>query len=67
MSVAQEQNARFLEIQAATRLAEHQRRIGATCSALDRVAALCEWFGPDCHLIDVERARALVTAETMAR
>lgn len=67
VSVAREQNARLLEIQSVTRLAEHQRKTGATCSALERVAELCEWFGPDCRLIDVERARALVTAETMAR
>ena len=67
MSVAREQNARLLEIQAATRLAEHQRKTGVTTSAMDRVAELCDWFGPDCGLLDVARARALVTAETMAR
>jgi hypothetical protein len=64
---AQRQNARLLELQCATRLAEHQLKLGAECTALDRLAALVDWFGPDCHLMDVERARALVTAETIAR
>jgi hypothetical protein len=67
MRVARDQNARLLEVQSATRLAEHQLKLGATCTALDRVAELVEWFGPDCRLIDVERARALVTAEAISR
>jgi predicted ATPase len=67
MSAAAEQNAKLLELSAATRLAEHQRRIGETCTALDRVAALCDWFGPASELADVVRARTLVASESMAR
>jgi predicted ATPase len=67
MSAAAEQNAKLLELSAATRLAEHQRRIGESCTALDRVAALCDWFGPASQLADVVRARTLVASESMAR
>jgi class 3 adenylate cyclase/tetratricopeptide (TPR) repeat protein len=67
MRVARAQNARLLEVQSATRLAEHQLRLGTPCTALDRVAELVEWFGPGCRLIDVERARALVTTEAISR
>jgi hypothetical protein len=67
LAVASEQNAKMLELQSATRLAEHQRRIGAPCTALDRVAELCEWFDADSQLADIVRARTLVASETMAR
>jgi predicted ATPase len=67
VSAAAEQNAKLLELSAATRLAEHQRRIGESCTALDRVAALCDWFGPASALADVVRARTLVASESMAR
>jgi multidrug resistance efflux pump len=65
METAREQNARLLELQAATRLAEHQHKLGEPCTALDRVAELCEWFGP-AELADVDRARTLLASETMA-
>jgi tetratricopeptide (TPR) repeat protein len=64
---AREQNAKLLELAAANRLAEHQRKIGETCTALDRVAALCDSFGPSSELVDVVRGRALVASESMAR
>jgi tetratricopeptide (TPR) repeat protein len=66
ISTAREQNARLLELQAATRLAEHQGRLGEPCTVLDRIAELCEWFGP-AQLVDVDRARTLLEPETMAR
>jgi class 3 adenylate cyclase/predicted ATPase len=64
---AQRQNARMLELRAATRLAVHQGATGEAPAALDRVAALCDWFGPESELPDVARARALVASEPMAR
>jgi predicted ATPase len=64
---AREQNAKLLELRAATRLAEHQRAIGEPCSAIDRVVALCDWFGSSSELADVVRARNLVASETMTR
>jgi hypothetical protein len=64
---AREQNAKLLELRAATRLAEHQRAIGQPCSAIDRVVALCDWFGSSSELADVVRARNLVASETMTR
>jgi class 3 adenylate cyclase/tetratricopeptide (TPR) repeat protein len=60
---SREQNAKLLELRAATRLAELQRRVGETLYARDRVAALCDWFPPASELADVVRGRALVAAE----
>jgi class 3 adenylate cyclase/predicted ATPase len=67
VSAAREQNAKLLELRAATRLVVHQRRIGKTCTAHERVASLCEWFTPASQLPDVVRARALVTSEPVSR
>jgi class 3 adenylate cyclase/predicted ATPase len=67
VAAARAQDAKLLELQAATRLAEHQSKMGESSDALARVTELCGWFGPDSGLIDVERARALVTSETMAQ
>jgi tetratricopeptide (TPR) repeat protein len=67
VAIAREQNAKLLELRAATRLAEHQQRIDEACTALDDVAALSDWFGADSELVDVVRARALVASESMAR
>jgi predicted ATPase len=67
VSAAREQNAKMLELRAATRLAAHQRATGETPTSLDRVAALCDWFGAASDLPDVARARALVASEQMAR
>jgi adenylate cyclase len=68
VAAAREQNARMLELRAATRLTAHQRAIGDHPTALDRLAALCEWFGPASDLPDVARARSLIASEEpMAR
>jgi class 3 adenylate cyclase/tetratricopeptide (TPR) repeat protein len=64
---AREQNAKMLELQAATRLAEHEAKLGEPPTVLDRVAALSDWFGPGSELVDVVRARTLLASETMAR
>jgi tetratricopeptide (TPR) repeat protein len=65
VAAARRQNARLLELRAAARLALHQRRIGESPVALDRVAELCEWFGPACDLPDLIRARKLLAVEPM--
>ena len=62
VSASREQNAKLLELRAATRLAELQHKVGETPSARDRVAALCDWFPPASELADVVRGRALVAA-----
>jgi class 3 adenylate cyclase/predicted ATPase len=67
VGAAREQNAKLLELRAATRLVAHQRRIGETCTTVDQVAALCDWFDPTLELPDVARARTLVASESMAR
>jgi class 3 adenylate cyclase/tetratricopeptide (TPR) repeat protein len=64
---AREQNAKLLELRAATRLVEHQRAVGEPAGAIDRVVALCDWFGTGSELADVVRARNLVASGTMAR
>jgi predicted ATPase len=67
MSAAHDQDAKLLELQAATRLAEHQNNIGEPVAVMDRIETLCDWFGPASQLRDVLRARSLPTSETMAR
>jgi class 3 adenylate cyclase/tetratricopeptide (TPR) repeat protein len=67
LAAAHEQNAKLLELRAATHLAVHQRRIGATCTALEQVAALCGSFPQASELADVVRARTLVAQETTIR
>jgi class 3 adenylate cyclase/predicted ATPase len=67
VGAAREQNAKLLELRAATRLAAHQRRLGEDCTALDQLVALCDWFAPESELPDVVRARTLVATEPMAR
>ncbi len=57
---ARDQEARLLELRAATGLALHQRRIGAPVTVLESIAGLCEWFGRDSTLPDVVRARAVL-------
>jgi class 3 adenylate cyclase/predicted ATPase len=66
-AAAREQNARLLELRAVTRLAAHQRAIGEPPAALDRVAALCDWFASGPDLPDVVRACALVAEERTPR
>ena len=65
VAAAHNQNAKLLELRATTRLAEHQRKIGEACTALDDLVALCDWFGPASELPDVSRARGLVAPEPM--
>ena len=67
VAAAREQNARLLELRAATRLASHQRRIGAPLTALERVAELCEWFPAASEVPDVVRAREMVDSEEIER
>jgi tetratricopeptide (TPR) repeat protein len=64
VDAAHGQNAKLLELRAATGLALYQRQVAATCSALVRVEELCRWFGADCDLPDVSRARGLLDGET---
>jgi class 3 adenylate cyclase/predicted ATPase len=64
---AREQNAKLLELRAATRLAAHQRSTGEPAAALDDVAALCAWFGAASDLPDVARARELLASEPTPR
>jgi predicted ATPase len=67
VAAAREQNAKMLELRAATRLAAHQRSTGGARTSLDDLAALCEWFPAGSELPDVARARTLVASEPMAR
>ncbi|MEA2380493.1 MAG: hypothetical protein QOH72_464 [Solirubrobacteraceae bacterium] len=63
VAVAREQNARLLELRAATRLAAHRLALGEMpTDVLARIADLCDWFAPSPDLPDVVRARALVEA-----
>jgi class 3 adenylate cyclase/tetratricopeptide (TPR) repeat protein len=64
---ARDQNAKLLELRADTRLAVHQRRIGETCTAIEQLTSLCDWFTPASELPDVVRARALVAEELATR
>ena len=64
---AREQNAKLLEVRAANRLVEHQRRIGETCTGLEQVASACGWFPPTSDLSDIVRARALLAVEATTR
>ncbi|HWE08814.1 MAG TPA: hypothetical protein VG325_05645 [Solirubrobacteraceae bacterium] len=52
------------------RFLEHEWRLAGGASpapvALDRVADLCDWFGPACHLPDLVRARNLLAVEPTA-
>jgi class 3 adenylate cyclase len=67
MSSARDQEARLLELRAATGLALHQRRIGAPVTALETMARLCEWFGSGSTVPDVIRARAVLDDEPEPR
>jgi class 3 adenylate cyclase/predicted ATPase len=67
LAAAREQNAKLLELRAASQFAVHQRKIGEATTALEQVASLCDWFGPASEVRDVARARELLAAESMAR
>ena len=64
---ARDQEARLLELRAATGLALHQRRIGAPVTALETIAGLCEWFGQASKVPDVIRARAVMQDQADSR
>ncbi len=67
LAAARSQNAKMLELRAATYLATHQRSTGDEPTGLDDLAALCEWFPATSELPDLTRARTLVASEPMAR
>ena len=67
IAAARRQNAKLLELKAATHFAVHQRKIGESCTALEHVAAVCEWFPATSELPDVLRARKLVALESNVR
>ena len=58
---ARDQEARLLELRAATGLALHQSRIGGPVTVLETMTSLCAWFGEDSSLPDVIRARAVLS------
>ena len=61
---ARRQNARLLELRAATGLVIHERRSGGEPTALALVASLCEWFAEEPEVAeDVKRANALLAEE----
>ena len=63
-TAAYEQNARLLEMRAVTGLAVHQGRTIGEATALERVAELCDWFGPESQLPDIVRARRLLSVQS---
>ncbi|MGH2896440.1 MAG: hypothetical protein ACRDPM_24660, partial [Solirubrobacteraceae bacterium] len=66
IAAAAEQNAKLLELRAVTGLAVHQGRTGEEATALERVAALCDWFGrvgSGSQLPDTVRARRLLSVQ----
>ncbi len=63
-TAAAEQNARLLELRAVTGLAIHQGRTIGEATALERVAELCDWFGPESQLPDIVRARRLLNVQS---
>jgi len=63
IAAAADQNARLLELRAVTGLAVHQGRTGEEATALERVAELCDWFGPASQLPDIVRARRLLSVQ----
>ena len=63
---ARKQNARLIELRAATHLAAHQLQTGAPCTALQLVDGLYVTFPADAQAPDLVRARALLdTAATV--
>jgi class 3 adenylate cyclase/tetratricopeptide (TPR) repeat protein len=67
LSAVAAQGAKLLELRAASYLAVHQREIGESCTALARVASLCEWFPADLQVPELLRARALLRHEPASR
>jgi hypothetical protein len=67
LQAASAQQAKLLELRAATGLLLHQRRIGDAPTATARVESLCQWFAPDSEVPDVLRAKTLLVAEEAKR
>jgi hypothetical protein len=63
VATAHAQDAKMLELRAATHLAGHQRMIGETPTALEQVASLCSTFPPTSKDPNLVRARALLAGE----
>jgi class 3 adenylate cyclase/tetratricopeptide (TPR) repeat protein len=62
VEVAREQEAKLLELRAATHLVTHERRIGSGNGSIAELAAVCDWFTDEAaDLPDVSRARALLS------
>jgi class 3 adenylate cyclase/tetratricopeptide (TPR) repeat protein len=67
LQAATAQQAKLLELRAATGLLLHQRRIGDAPTATARVESLCHWFAPDSEVPDVLRAKTLLVEEAKRR
>ena len=67
IKAAAAQNAKLIELRAATGLAIHQSRNGQDPSTLALVQSLCEWFGEQSTLADVKRARKLLSGAIAPR
>jgi predicted ATPase len=67
IEAANAQQAKLLELRAATGLLLHQRRIGDVPTATARVESLCHWFAPDSEVPDVLRAKTLLVEEAERR
>jgi class 3 adenylate cyclase/tetratricopeptide (TPR) repeat protein len=65
VEIAASQNAKLPLLRALAQLVAHQRKLGepGDSAAAEQLAALCDWFGPDCELADVTRARTLLEPE----
>ena len=65
VEIAASQNAMLPLLRALAQLIGHQRKLGepGDSAAAEQLAAVCEWFGSDCELADVTRARALLEPE----
>jgi DNA-binding winged helix-turn-helix (wHTH) protein/predicted ATPase len=59
LSEARRQEARFLELRAATSLARLYHRLERTNDAVEILNAICGWFPPDAELTDLRSAREL--------
>ena len=67
VAVALSQNARMPELRALAQLVGLRRRVGERdAGEVERLAALCEWFGSSCELPDIVRARSLLEPKDRA-
>jgi class 3 adenylate cyclase/tetratricopeptide (TPR) repeat protein len=61
LEAARNQGARLLQLRAATQLTWHQRSVGESCTAINDIAELSDWFPASSDLADVTAARAIAT------